>query len=181
MTADTITITAGRPAREGNAEDFSGPDGIYPLILASVSDVVEETSRQPRALRNGKPDPRDDGKWVYRTWTFAIEADGYDNQVIDMRANARSTGPKSKQYEIIAALLGHVPQVGEQVTIPELVGRSASGWIATNENEFPYVKALMPAQRAAAVAVPAGRGFADAAGPVAPEDPTKVGSASLPF
>jgi hypothetical protein len=144
LSADTITITAGRPAREGDAQDFSGPDGTYQVILSSVSDIIEEASRQPRQLRNGKPDPRDDGRWVYRIWTLAIEEGEYADQVLDLRANARSTGPKSKQFEIIAALLGRTPQIGESISIPELPGRSALALILTNENEYPYVKQLMP-------------------------------------
>lgn len=179
MTAstDTITITAGRPGREGTEKDFAGPDGTYPVALVSVSDVIEEVSRQPRTNANGKPDPRDDGKWVYRIWTVAIEDGEYENQVLDLRANARSTGPKSKQYGIIAAFLGRVPAVGEAVNLKDLAGRSALASILTNDSDYPYIDKLMAAPRSAA---PAGRGFAAAA--MAPEPaPSGQEVPALPF
>jgi hypothetical protein len=36
--AGTITITAGRPNREGEERDFAGPEGTYPVTLVAVSD-----------------------------------------------------------------------------------------------------------------------------------------------
>lgn len=33
-----ITITAGRPNREGEERDFAGPDGTYPVTLIIFSD-----------------------------------------------------------------------------------------------------------------------------------------------
>ncbi len=51
-------------------------------------------------------DAKGDGTWTYRTWTFAIEPEG---EVLDTRANTRIAGPKSRQYGIVAALVGRTP------------------------------------------------------------------------
>ena len=65
MSAGTITITAGRPNRQGDEKDFSGPDGTYTATLVAVSEPVTEKS--------SLADAKGDGTWTYRTWTFAIE------------------------------------------------------------------------------------------------------------
>jgi hypothetical protein len=142
MSAGTITITAGRPNREGGEKDFSGPDGTYPVTLVAVSDEVTE----PSSLADAKGD----GTWTYRTWTFAIEGGEYDGQVIDLRANARSSGPTSKQFGLVAAFVGRTPPVGASIDIQRhLVGRQALASIVTNENGFPKVDKVLalPAQR----------------------------------
>jgi hypothetical protein len=144
---DTITITAGRQNRQGDERDFSGPDGTYTATLAAVSEPVTEKSSMA--------DAKGDGTWTYRTWTFAIEPEG---EVIDLRANTRSAGPKSKQYGIIAALVGRTPTIGAEVDIQRhLVGRQCLVSIKTNENDFPAIDTLMalpPARAAAPVAAP---------------------------
>jgi hypothetical protein len=147
MSTGTITITAGRPNRQGDEKDFSGPDGTYTATLVAVSEAVTEKS--------SLADDKGDGTWTYRTWTFAIEPEG---ELLDSRANARSAGPKSRQYEIIAALVGRTPTIGAEVDIQRhLVGRQCLVNIQTNEKEFPYIKSFMalPPSRAAAPATPA--------------------------
>lgn len=185
MIDDTITITKGRPNRQGDEKDFSGPDGTYPVMLTSVGDPVEETSRQPRTLKSGKPDPRDDGKWIYRDWTVAIESGDFEGQVLDVRASVRSTGPKSKQYGIIAAFLGRTPAEGENISIRDLVGRSALAQILTKEGtDYPYVANLMAAPvssrvaqaQATSASISARQASAPAASPQQP-----AAEAPLPF
>jgi hypothetical protein len=130
---DTITITAGRQNRQGDEREFSGPDGTYTATLAAVSEPVTE--------RSSLADAKGDGTWTYRTWTFAVEPEG---EVIDVRANARSAGPKSKQYGIIAALVGRTPTVGAEVDIQRhLVGRQCLVSIKTNDSDFPMIDTLM--------------------------------------
>jgi hypothetical protein len=159
MSAGTITITAGRPNRQGEEKDFSGPDGTYTATLVAVSEPVTEKS--------SLADDKGDGTWTYRTWTFAIEPDG---ELLDSRANARSAGPKSRQYEIVAALVGRTPTIGAEVDIQRhLVGRQCLVNIQTNDKEFPYIKSFMalPPTRAAApapVAAPVAAPAAAAAG-----------------
>jgi hypothetical protein len=143
MSAGTITITAGRPNRQGDEKDFSGPDGTYTVTLVAVSDEVTEKSTLA--------DAKGDGTWTYRTWTFAIDGGEYDGQVIDLRANARSTGPKSKQFGLVAAFVGRTPPVGASIDIQKhLVGRQALASILTNDNDYPYVDKVMalPASQA---------------------------------
>ena len=111
MSAGTITITAGRPNRQGDEKDFSGPDGTYTVTLVAVSDEVTE----PSTLADAKGD----GTWTYRVWTFAIDGGECDGQVIDKRVNARSTGPKSKQFGLVAAFVGRTPTGGHQHRHPE--------------------------------------------------------------
>jgi hypothetical protein len=133
---DTITITAGRPNREGDEKDFSGPDATYTVTLSAVSEPITEKSSMA--------DAKGDGTWTYRVWTLAIDGGPFDGQVIDVRANARSTGPKSKQYKFIAAFVGRTPPPGTTIDIQKhLVGRQALASILTNENDYPYVETLM--------------------------------------
>lgn len=170
MSNGTITITAGRPNRQGDEKDFSGPDGTYTVTLAAVSDEITEKSNLA--------DAKGDGTWTYRVWTLAIDGGEYDGQVIDIRANARSAGPKSKQYGLVAAFVGRTPPVGAQIDIQKhLVGRQALAYIATNENDYPVVDkvmALPSSGKANAVPAPS-----PAPAPVAPE-PVAAGS-DLPF
>jgi len=137
MSAGTITITAGRPNRQGDEKDFAGPDGTYQVALIGVSDEITE--------RSTLTDAKGDGTWTYRVWTIAIDDGGeYDGQVLDIRANARSTGPRSKQFGFVAAFAGKTPPVGAVIDIQRhLVGRRALAAIKTNDNDFPYVDTVM--------------------------------------
>jgi hypothetical protein len=123
-------------------------------------------------------DAKGDGTWTYRTWTFAIEPEG---ELLDSRANARSAGPKSRQYEIIAALVGRTPTIGAEVDIQRhLVRRQCLVNIQTNDKEFPYIKSFMalPPARAASPAP------APVAAPVAAPavaEPVAAAGDELPF
>lgn len=150
---DTITITAGRPNREGDEKDFSGPDATYTVTLSAVSEPITEKSSMA--------DAKGDGTWTYRVWTLAIDGGPYDGQVIDVRANARSSGPKSKQYKFIAAFVGRTPPTGTTIDIQQhLVGRQALASIITNDKDYPEVESLMALPMA-----PAGNGTAPAPEP----------------
>lgn len=142
---DAITITAGRPNRQGDEQDFAGPDGSY---LATLIGVTE-----PITAKSTMADARGDGTWTYRDWTFAIDGGQYDGQVLDVRANASSSGPKSKQFAIIAALIGRTPPVGAQIDIQaHLVGRQCLLGIKTNDNDYPYADTFMAVPGAQATA-----------------------------
>lgn len=149
---DSIIITAGRPNRQPGDRDFAGPDGTYPVTLVAISDPITEKSTQP------PKGPNDDGMYTYRIWTLAID-DGseHDGQVIDMRANVGSTGPKSKQYALVAGFSGAVPPIGAVIELPKLIGRRALALIQTNENDYPYVHTVLPlpAERNAPAQAPA--------------------------
>ena len=114
-------------------------------------------------------DAKGDGTWTYRIWTFAIDGGEYDGQVIDMRANARSSGPKSKQFGLVAAFVGRTPPVGASIDIQRhLVGRQALASIVTSDNGYPKVDKVMalPAQAARAAVAPAPAPPAAAPAPV---------------
>lgn len=133
---DTITISRGRANRQGNEKDFSGQDGVYPVILSSVSDPYEADSRFSKT-----------GKGLYRDFTFAFENPENEGEVLEKRVNAKSTSEKSAQFEIIAALLGRTPAIGENIALRDLVGRSCQASIKTNDNDYPYIDSLIALPR----------------------------------
>lgn len=164
MSAGTITITAGRE-RDGNENDFAGPDGTYSVILVRVTDPVTAPSTM------GKSET-----WTYRDWTFAIDGGEFDGQVIDVRASCKA-GPSSKQVRMITALFGKVPPVGTQIDIQKhLVGRGCLAAIQTNDAGYPYVDSFMSA--------PSGGGRAAAPKPEpapAAAAPAEGDDSGLPF
>jgi hypothetical protein len=171
---DTITITAGRPNRQGDERDFSGPDGTYTVTLAAVSEPVTEKSSMA--------DAKGDGTWTYRTWTLAVDGGANDGEVIDVRANARSAGPKSKQYGMIAAFVGRTPTVGAEVDIQRhLVGRQALASIKTNDSDYPYVDAVMALPPGAATRPAPAAEPAAAAEPEPPLPEPPAAGDDLPF
>ena len=141
MSDDVITITPGRQPRPPGENDFSGPDGTYPVILIRVSDAITEPSSGQYA-----------GDYVYRVWTLAIDTPGreYDGQVLDTRATVKAS-QSSKQYGLISAFLGRGPAVGEQLSLSrDLVGRGALADIRTNDAGYPQIFAVMAAPQAPA-------------------------------
>jgi hypothetical protein len=166
MTAGTITITAGRPDRGGDTKDFAGPDGTYTAALIAVGEPVTEKS--------SLADAKGDGTWTYRDWSFAIDDDSeWAGQVIGVRANTRSTGPNSKQFKMIAALVGRTPPAGAEIDIQRhLVGRQCLVSIGTNDSGYPVAETFM--------ALPPARQQA-AAQPVAAPAAAEVAVPELPF
>lgn len=188
MSAGTITITAGRPDRGGDTKDFAGPDGTYTASLIAVSEPVTEKSNLA--------DAKGDGTWTYRDWSFAIDDDSeWAGQIISVRANARSTGPRSKQYKMVAALVGRTPPAGAEIDIERhLVGRQCLVSIGTNDNGYPVADVFMalpparPANGPAAPPAPAPAPVPPAAAPAparaaAPAEPAAPATSldSLPF
>ena len=110
MSAGTITITAGRPNRQGDEKDFSGPDGTYTATLVAVSEPVTEKSNMA--------DAKGDGTWTYRTWTFAI---GPDGEVLDTRAKHERGGHNGADpfgYRAARDELGRVVQPHRLEVVP---------------------------------------------------------------
>lgn len=130
----TVTITGGKPNRQGDEKDFTGPDGTYPVVLIAISDEVTQKSTAATAKSD---------TWTYRVWTIAIDSGPHMGEVMDIRASSSSTGPKSKQYGLIAAFAGRTPPEGTDVNLDKLIGRQALAAIATNENDYPYVDKVM--------------------------------------
>lgn len=171
MSAGTITFKAGRRERQDDYKDFSGPDGMYDMTLVSVSAPYEAPSTFHKS-----------GKQTFRDWVFAVSDGGpHDGEVLDIRSTV-STSDKSKQYEIVTALIGRNPSLGADIDIDRhLVGRSVQAHIATNDNDWPYIKTLVPAKQQAAAAAPAP---APAAAPAPAPEAAPAAEASdseLPF
>jgi hypothetical protein len=161
---DDITITAGAP-------QMDIAPGTYEATLISIS--------EPRViLPQSGPNA---GKEVsLRDWTFALE----DGTEINGSASVAS-GPKSKTYAWLTALLGGTPPVlGQSYPKSQLIGREALITIAIDEGGWPKITNLSarPKARPAAVApvavAPVPAAPVRRAPPVAA---TPVASADIPF
>jgi hypothetical protein len=144
MTEDSITISAG--AQVANIEP-----GTYLVTLIEIGEI---RTILPQTGPNA-------GKEVnLRDWTFALE-DG-----TEIRGSASvASGPKSKQFAWITALLGGTPpSIGQNIQFSQLVGREAHAAIAVDEGGWPKITGL--------TAIPKARLAAPAA--VAAPPPTKA-------
>lgn len=130
-----------------------------------------------------------EGKKTLRRWSFGLEhevdADGHPVTIDGVSSLA--TGPKSKAFTWLAALLERPPVTGETFTPSMLIGRSCMITVELNAEGFSKVAAVVPQPKrrngngAAVAAAPAAS--APAAAPVtatpaaaAGEDPD-----ALPF
>jgi len=160
MTDDTITISAGAPASDLTP-------GVYEVTL---TDISEPRTIYPQTGVNA-------GKEVQlRDWTFALE-DG--TQVTDSASTA--SGPKSKTYAWLTALLGGTPPaVDQSYPKSQLIGREALATIAIDEGGWAKIANLSarPKTRAAAPAAPQPAHVAAPAQPVAAQP---VAVDQLPF
>lgn len=166
MSAGTLTFRQGK-TREPGENDFTGPNGTYPFVLIRVTAPYEGDSSFTKT-----------GKQMYRDWTFAVDdpnrqyGDGQqDGRIMEIRTS-NSNSDKSKQFEIVAALIGRNPAYGAPVDIDtHLVGRGALGSVLTNESEYPYIDKLIAAPRPAqAAAAPKAAAQSEPAAPAAGED-----------
>lgn len=134
MTDDFITITAGAP-------QVNIAPGTYIVTLTDIS--APRTIYPQSGVNAGK-------EVTLRDWTFALE----DGQEITGSASTAS-GPKSKTYSWLTALLGGTPPaVGTNYPKSQLLGRMALATIAIDEGGWPKIQNLsaMPRQMAAAAA-----------------------------
>lgn len=132
---DTITISSG-------AQVDIEP-GVYEVTLIAIS---EPRTIFPQSGPNA-------GKEVnLRDWEFALE----DDTVIRGGASTAS-GPKSKTYAWLTALLGGTPPaVGQSYPKDQLIGRMALATIAIDESGWPRIANLsaLPKARATAPVAP---------------------------
>lgn len=124
------TVSQGGPPAD---EDI--PDGVYLLQLVKIGD--------PRTI-TAKKGPNAGKDFNLIDWSFAIEQPGtplHDRLMDDSTSTA--SGPKSKMYEWLTALLGGVPpQAGRQMRRSELVGRLVLGTISHDEGGWPRIASL---------------------------------------
>lgn len=168
MTDDfTITVSAGAP-------QVDIEPGVYPVTLVDIS--------EPRTIfpQSG---PNAGKEVTLRDWTFALD-DG-----TEIRGSASTaSGPKSKTYAWLTALLGGTPPaVGQSYPKSQLVGRLALATIVIDDGGWPKIQNLsaMPrgmAQQPVAVAAPA-TPVAPNAQPARASRPVPVAAAGtdLPF
>lgn len=129
------------------------PDGVYPVILTAISDPRTVTAQ--RGPKAGQDIDLID-------WTFAVDDGEFEGQTIEASTSTAS-GPKSKMFAYLTALLGgKAPLVGQAFEKTDLVGRAALATVRKDENGWPRIENLgaMPASMlgtrvAAATGVPA--------------------------
>lgn len=128
MTEDFITISAG--AQQANIEP-----GTYVVTLLEIS--------EPRTILP-QTGPNAGKEVTLRDWTFALE-DG-----TEVRGSAStSSGPKSKSFAWITALLGGTPpSVGQVVPFSQLVGREVLATITVDEGGWSKIANLSAKPRA---------------------------------
>ena len=130
MTDDLITITAGAPQSDV-------VPGVYVVTLTDIS--------EPRII-NPQTGPNAGKEVSLRDWTFALE-DGSE-----VRGSASTaSGPKSKTFAWLTALLGgQPPVVGQSYPRSQLVGRMALATISVDEGGWPKIANLsaLPASMA---------------------------------
>lgn len=136
MTEDQITITAGAP-------QIDIAPGVYEVTLLDISD--------PRTIfpQSG---PNAGKEVTLRDWMFALE-DG-----TEIRGSASTaSGPKSKTFSWLTALLGGTPPaVGQAYPKSQLIGRIALATIAMDDGGWPKITGLsaLPVKRPAGKAQP---------------------------
>lgn len=126
-----ITISAG-----GKPGAFRGEQGVYPAVL---------TTHTLEGPFQSKQNPGEEFK--LHEWGFAIDDDDLpDDEKMVWCTSGESTGPKSKTFGIITALMGgKQPPVGTKLNIEQhLVGRSALVDVRENDRGYLDVVAVTP-------------------------------------
>ena len=159
---DDITITPGSP-------QLDIAPGVYEVTLTEIS---ETRTIFPQTGPNA-------GKEVtLRDWTFALE-DG-----TEIRGSASTaSGPKSKTFAWLTALLGGTPpQVGQSYPRSQLVGREALATISVDDGGWPKITQLSARPRARLAPAPVVAPVATpVAPPVSPRRAQPVAAADIPF
>lgn len=168
MTEDIITINAGAPQSDLTP-------GVYEVTLTEIS--------EPRVIfpQSG---PNAGKEVTLRDWTFALE----DGTEITGGASTAS-GPKSKTFAWLTALLGGTPPaVGQSYPKSQLLGREALATIAIDEGGWPKIANLSARPKARVAAAPVAAPAARRPQPVAASGPPLNGlpapvaaDDSLPF
>jgi hypothetical protein len=157
---DDITISAGAP-------QIDIAPGTYEATLTEIS--------EPRTIFP-QTGPNAGKEVTLRDWTFVLE-DG-----TEIRGSASTaSGPKSKTFAWLTALLGGTPPVvGQSYPRAQLIGREAlititiddGGWPKiTNLSARPKARAVAPVPVAAPVATPVRRAAPVAVAAVAEDVP----------
>ena len=163
-----FTIGKGGPPPEEDVED-----GTYPLTLVAIDDAKRIFTK----LHPENPPGSGLGGTMIVVWRFALD----DDRIVE-GATSPATGPKSKAFGWIGALLGKPPELGAEFGKDDLIGRMAYGAVVHNDAGYPRVNDLVamprsakvapaPAGRSAPVAIDAATGLANVATQNAPAAP----------
>jgi hypothetical protein len=109
----------------GGGSQIEIKDGTYPAVLESI-----ETVPSPSATIAGDA----------RRWTFLVEHDGKVEPLSVF--SSMNTGPKTKAYAWLTALLGEAPKAGK--TYEEPVGKRVLVKVVHKESGWPDVAEVLP-------------------------------------
>ena len=108
-------------------------------ITAAAVDIAPGTYKGQLESVEVKP-TENFGGGEYRQWNFLIEVDG---KLLPVSAtSSMNTGPRSKSYLWLTALLGRAPAAGE--TIEDPTGKTVLLTIGQKENGFPRIDGVSP-------------------------------------
>lgn len=95
-----------------------------------------------------------EGNKTLRRWTFGLESevDPEGKPITIDGVSSTATGPKSKAFGWLAALLGRPPVTGETFTPSMLVGRGCMVTVELNAEGYSKVAAVVPQPRRGRVA-----------------------------
>jgi hypothetical protein len=128
-------VTAFITVKQGGVEI---DDGVYPVVLTAISEPkTVQVTRGPKAGQ----------EMDLLDWTFAIVEGQYADTEITVSSSTAS-GPKSKMFGFLTALLGgKAPTVGQSFERTDLVGRMALATVRRDESGWPRIENLgaMPA------------------------------------
>lgn len=127
---DFFEITPGGPPA-----DLDIADGVYQFMVTTISDPKTVTAR--RGKNAGKDIDLID-------WTFHVNQTGnpFDGREL-VESTSTASGPKSKMYAWLTALLGGVaPAIGMKIQKSDLLGRQAFGTVVHDEGGWPRLQQL---------------------------------------
>lgn len=161
-----ITVSQGGPPPD---QDIA--DGVYQVYLEKIDG--------PKIIVPKFGDNAGKEVSIFE-WLFVIEGGDYDGR--DLQANSSTaSGPRSKMYSWLTALLGgKPPAVGQQFGAQDLVGLRALATVSHSESMWPKLEnlgampsSMRPAAPATAVVAPAPAPAPVAAAPTAAAAPAR--------
>lgn len=129
---DFITVGAA-----GIDPELDLENGTYPLTLVEIDDPKRIfTDRYPSRIDAVSGD--EVGGTEIIVWRFVTDNDRYVEG-----ATSKASGPRSKMYEWLTALLGREPRERESFAKSDLIGRGALGQVGHNKSGYPRVTSLL--------------------------------------
>lgn len=106
------------------------PEGVYEVVLTKISDPKYVTAQRG---------PKAGEEIALIDWTFAIVAGDHADKELQASTSTAS-GPKSKMFAFLTALLGgKSPGVGQQFEKTDLIGRMALATVTIDDQGWARV------------------------------------------